>query len=72
MTALCVSLAIENLLGLEDGKKMSGGLYLPHAVSNPAQAVEALREIGATFDDTWQPLHRSTTPTPENLRNERR
>ena len=72
MTALSVSLAIENLLGLEHGKKLPPGLYLPHAVSNPAQAVEALREIGATIDDIWQPSNSSTAPTPENLRNERR
>jgi hypothetical protein len=67
MTALCVSLAIENLLGLEDGKKLSPGLYLPHAVSNPAQAVEALREIGATIDDMWQPSNSSAASTPEIL-----
>jgi hypothetical protein len=65
MTALCVSLAIENLLGLEDGKKLSPGLYLPHAVTNPAQAVEALRDIGATIDDIWKPSNNSAAPTSE-------
>lgn len=52
MTALCVSLAIEDMLGLETGKNLAPGLYLPHAVVDPARAVGALREIGATIDDT--------------------
>jgi hypothetical protein len=63
MTALCVSLAIENMLGLGDRKKLSPGLYLPHAVSNPAQVIGALREIGATIDDVWQPSKSSTAST---------
>ena len=53
MTALGVSLAIEAMLGLETGKKLASGLYLPHAVVDPAQAVEALRDIGAVIDDRW-------------------
>ncbi len=53
MTALGVSLAIEAMLGLETGKKLAPGLYLPHAVVDPAQAVEALRDIGAVIDDSW-------------------
>lgn len=65
MTALNVSLAIEKLLGLEGGKKMSPGLYLPHSVINAAQAVEALREIGAAIDDTWHPSNGSAAATSE-------
>jgi hypothetical protein len=38
-------------------------LYLPHAVSNPAQVIGALREIGATIDDVWQPSKSSTAST---------
>ncbi|KFC64458.1 hypothetical protein FF80_03081 [Devosia sp. LC5] len=54
MTALGVSLAIEDMLGLRTGKKLAPGLYLPHAVVDPTRAVKALREIGATVDDAWR------------------
>ena len=53
MTALGVSLAIEDMLGLRTGKKLAPGLYLPHAVVDPTRAVNLLREIGVTIDDKW-------------------
>lgn len=53
MTALGVNLAIEDMLGLRTGKRLAPGLYLPHAIVDPARAVGALREIGATIDDEW-------------------
>lgn len=67
MTALAVSLAIERLLGLADGNKVPPGLYLPHAVIDPAQAVEALRQIGATIDDTWRQSSASTASAAVGL-----
>lgn len=67
MTALGVSLAIEGMLGLESGKKLAPGLYLPHAVVKPARAVEALREIGATIEDTWHPQAGSASRGTGNL-----
>lgn len=59
MTALSVSLAIERLIGRDDDNRPTPGLYLPHAVVDSAQAVAALREIGAKIEDNWDQSTRS-------------
>jgi NAD(P)-dependent dehydrogenase (short-subunit alcohol dehydrogenase family) len=67
MTALGVSLAIEDMLGLRTGKKLAPGLYLPHVVVDPARAVGALREIGATIHDEWRGSNGVATYGAETL-----
>lgn len=46
VTALCVAVAIERLLGLADGNPVSPGLYLPETLIDPAYLVQRLEEIG--------------------------
>lgn len=46
VTALCVALAIERLLGLAGGPPARAGLYLPEVLIDPAYVVRRLEEFG--------------------------
>jgi hypothetical protein len=46
VTALCVAIAVERLLGLAGGSKVEPGLYFPDSLIEPAYAVRRLQEFG--------------------------
>jgi hypothetical protein len=46
VTALCVALAVERLLGLAGGPKVEPGLYFPDSLIEPAYALRRLKEFG--------------------------
>lgn len=49
LTALCVALAAERMLGLTGNGTPRPGLYFPELLLDPAQVVERMREFGALF-----------------------
>lgn len=46
VTALCVALAVERLLGIAGGPKVEPGLYFPDVLIEPAYALRRLQEFG--------------------------
>jgi hypothetical protein len=46
VTAICVAIAIERLLGLAGGPKVGPGLYFPNVLIEPAYALRRLQEFG--------------------------
>lgn len=51
LTALCVALAVERILGLTGAEAPAPGLYFPEVLLDPAHVVQRMREFGARFSD---------------------
>jgi hypothetical protein len=53
LTALCVALAVERILGLTGADAPAAGLYFPEILLDPADVVQRMQEFGARFSEVW-------------------
>jgi hypothetical protein len=51
LTALCIALAVERILGLTGAEAPAPGLYFPEVLLDPADVVQRMQEFGARFSD---------------------